>query len=1218
MKKRIIKAFTLVELLVVIAIVAILSTVAIAGYSSFTVKAYISNDKTKAELINRHLKIYQMDNEINDENDLKIVIDEMYGKDAYEALTPESAEYGYHYWYNTETGVVSLAKTEELNVVTTQNLIREKARTLKFDTKNSFRSSVVPGYLLLDRGGSALANAITKIDSIATAEDYEYIIDNVNKVKKNEYDKKVAVVLENKLTSTAIISNDGTFRYSDVENVTNIYYTHDVTSISATLYEYDGENIIKSYLSNSNNEYVVSASSITLPETITNVESYALYINVGNLDVVPTLNTSLTEDELLNVFKANATNAAITITNDANEFNSYQFNNGVLVNITTGETIGTPSYSNPVKDGDFTIECQEDGNGKVKMIDKLYVSYEQEIFNLDAVFTNNQVSSTEVLWTSSNPELVSIDLEGKATIESLPLVGEDYEVTLRATSIAGEDYEEITVFIVRPVSGNITLGETHTLLVNNTTIDNTIDITYNGEISEFNFTDLYLTYNINDVVSCDSDYTITTSGDLFQVNGNSTNGYSLKLNEYDGTQELTIKVGNYLEKTFIVTVVDNSESPFELVFENTDKYMYRLGNANAVSLSSLFKLSDGKNINNRDVKLSIYDASKTSGDNILSNIAISGEGFTATYDNELTGTNWDESTIKFGGSGVAIIEIGVGTLSTRLAVEVIDGKNVASQNDFTNSTNNVLLNDINNAGHLEFANVTIYGNGFALNAQTFTSTAQISLITLSSANLDNLIINGPVYPEVVFASDASSGYYVVGVQTYGDCTISNSYISGFRSTIKTQNGHLVVDNSTLVGGVYANMEIVGADLITLTNVTTVQSTTKVTVGSDLDKTVLGAGIVFASSATSNTSLEINGYLNQYNWVNESDSSNLPSDFATVFKSVFTDSKYSSFIHTVDGIKYFNAGFVFDGERTNVGTDNRTNKSKVPYSSIIASALLYTGTIYTYDNSLGSVSASNMIFNGYSATTQNIIKPKFNFTNVGIVPEEADETYYYYDGIIHIGIPLNNSYSISALEGVSVKKYNKDYSINVSCTGGTLSNDVITFSSKGNYVLTYSVTDNVFFDLNGNIVNKSIDYKYTIEVEVGITTIPNAVINTNTSNNVIYGRTGYFWDYDYYLCVPLLEGISITDYNEDGAFNVSISATSLPSGMSVSGSGNYMTTGNLSVYNNTLYLCSEKVADNKGNYSITITYSYVGGNGTTVTTIKIFTFTSSTSHKSWWG
>ena len=60
MKKKMKKAFTLVELLVVIAILAILSTVAIVGYNSFTEKAKISNDQSLVRQLNTVYKLMKL------------------------------------------------------------------------------------------------------------------------------------------------------------------------------------------------------------------------------------------------------------------------------------------------------------------------------------------------------------------------------------------------------------------------------------------------------------------------------------------------------------------------------------------------------------------------------------------------------------------------------------------------------------------------------------------------------------------------------------------------------------------------------------------------------------------------------------------------------------------------------------------------------------------------------------------------------------------------------------------------------------------------------------------------------------------------------------------------------------------------------------------------------------------------------------------------------
>lgn len=73
MKRK--KAFTLVELLIVIAILAILSTVSIIGYSSFTYKAKESNDIATLKQMNTVLDAGKMISDVDDEYDtLKLLV----------------------------------------------------------------------------------------------------------------------------------------------------------------------------------------------------------------------------------------------------------------------------------------------------------------------------------------------------------------------------------------------------------------------------------------------------------------------------------------------------------------------------------------------------------------------------------------------------------------------------------------------------------------------------------------------------------------------------------------------------------------------------------------------------------------------------------------------------------------------------------------------------------------------------------------------------------------------------------------------------------------------------------------------------------------------------------------------------------------------------------------------------------------------------------------
>ena len=108
------------------------------------------------------------------------------------------------------------------------------------------------------------------------------------------------------------------------------------------------------------------------------------------------------------------------------------------------------------------------------------------------------------------------------------------------------------------------------------------------------------------------------------------------------------------------------------------------------------------------------------------------------------------------------------------------------------------------------------------------------------------------------------------------------------------------------------------------------------------------------------------------------------------------------------------------------------------------------------------------------------------------------------------------------------------------------------------------------------------------------------------------------DPDYKFCLPILEGLTIKDYTIDGEYNLDITSTSLPDGLSISASGDSAFNGSESfkLYNGKLYYCSGGEINNKGTDSIVVTYKYIGENNQTVTEKRTFTFTSSTSHVEW--
>ena len=224
------------------------------------------------------------------------------------------------------------------------------------------------------------------------------------------------------------------------------------------------------------------------------------------------------------------------------------------------------------------------------------------------------------------------------------------------------------------------------------------------------------------------------------------------------------------------------------------------------------------------------------------------------------------------------------------------------------------------------------------------------LISLNGATVDNIYLDGPVYAEMQYdmyyttgrdgndkrtlASYADSPFFVSGIKTEGASNINNSYVSGFRSPVSARGGdsaHLYIDNSTIRGGNYCNIDLMDGDL-TMSNVITVQDQNgqKATVDKDgnaitsTDISVAGAGIMLGTNAI-NSKIYINNYFYQYNWIargNEAimpviDGMNVSEIFGMIFDGIqvviqLKLTRLLQHTHLISGSneQYVNAGIIF--------------------------------------------------------------------------------------------------------------------------------------------------------------------------------------------------------------------------------------------------------------------------------------------------------------------
>jgi len=204
------------------------------------------------------------------------------------------------------------------------------------------------------------------------------------------------------------------------------------------------------------------------------------------------------------------------------------------------------------------------------------------------------------------------------------------------------------------------------------------------------------------------------------------------------------------------------------------------------------------------------------------------------------------------------------------------------------------------------------------------------MIKLDGGTIDNIYINGPVYPTLQYhkvvneyngKNVANTPYYVSGIKASAGSNILNSYVFGFRQAVEVNaaGGSVAFDNSTIEGGSYANIHWIDGNM-SFNDVTTVQNSTGYTATVNGSNKVVGMGVAMDADALDNK-VTITGYLNQYNWVSKEsgdllpviDGINLGEIFDYVFDGILGRKMGSVyfFVHeATDGKEYVNAGFVF--------------------------------------------------------------------------------------------------------------------------------------------------------------------------------------------------------------------------------------------------------------------------------------------------------------------
>ncbi len=1240
------KAFTLVELVIVIAVISILAAVLIPTFSGIIRSANKSADEQILASINLGLA---MADKIENEDDLKKAINETFSEGTYEKLAPKSAQYGYYYWYDVETNTVVLKTYSEIEALHNERASASSSNAkkrgavamaatvaknegFKDSEKSNFRM-FFDNFFILDKGGSVVAEAFEALNTGAA--DLVEKVTALETIKTSSDNKELADALLDKLNKIALVSNDMTY-VRNADSVESIYFVPGITTIPT----FTGG----SYIAKAEN----IKGNIVIPATVTTVQENALNFDISGVKLQTSYESA---DKIAEVFQANSTNATILSAADL----EYTIDGGTLVDPDGNEE--DLAYGNPV--ASFEIVTPDDTSDYKSVLNNIYVAYNYtgtiQLGVGSFVGVNaGAVSSEAVTWNSDNEHVVVDKNNGTLSINGLPEL-EECTATITATAVAGGATASVQINIIRVAGYSVKLNET--ILSQTTAYEAEYKI---GTPKSYTVT-VTPTYNIDDVeIKPDFSVAVTTSGDEFTYNNgtlsmvldsNNNPVFSIKEGETARTLKTTLTVAVPGEtRTYDIVFTDKSESPLEVTLPNVNDYLYFIGNNNAIKLSSLFKVKEGHSLSG-EVTVEVIDVINSGEDDSALDISLS----------SATGL---EKTITLPTTFEGPVEIRVTAhgMTTSLYANVVDATNVTTYSELKNQ-NSVLLSDITMSNNSSYylSNATLYGNGFTFDVRdgAYSGSGYVTsnyLIGLSNANIDNIKIEGKVYTS--YGVTSSADYNRAVVFTTGNCRITNSYISNCATPVRVSGGETLIENSTLKGGAYANLDIRNGN-VTVRNLTTINQVS-LNDKADNDSVVIGLGIViYYEQVLKTTTLTIEGTFTQYNYISKSQADSFADERADIFIGAAFGDDYSKYQFTdASGDEWLHVGIVsmssnFGKENINGGED----LNKYNYVSFAASKAGYEGYIWDV---IPTADAIAYVPDEWKPTKQALVAPKYSFE---YPKKEGDKNYLakvendycnYDDGKIYISMDEGDTFEFDpAILTVTKNGYTLSYS--VAMNGTDYTGKKITFDTSGDYTIVYTYTDGYNYDFNGEVIGKSEEtYTKTVFISVSVVkpeaksaiftfgsenipsktltvgnktyvmpdvsstsntigsvmedgeTIYCPIINCNASNGKTSQTSGTTW----YMLFPVFKDvITITDYANGGtgsAITYDASATTLPAGLAAvnpdttfqyAAASTAPTTP--SVYSNVLCYTSPAMEGvNRDSYTINARYTYTDNKGTT--------------------
>lgn len=654
MKRTRKSAFTIVELVIVIAVIAILSAVLIPTFGNVIKDATIAADNIEMQALNTELQMYLENETIDSEAELMEVL-----KDSglEKRLVTKSMAYGYYYWFHMPTqsfviGTISEIEAEEPTALVQSDAQLMSAVTIadegpKYANIYTFREFFGNGYYFVSRTNGddfGLSDAISFIDDLGDAKDYETLIKYFEYAMKNDADTSAVKIVFDKVKDTTIRTSYGAFFYGG-DSVYEYVSPKAVRFVGKSYNYVDGavETLVKTPVPTSGNY-------LYIPSNVKYIFSQGLFYQEAGMNVLLPSQAAIVE-----LFCKSSSNIDLTIIAAETGVEYYVKTSNLYYKSNDNRVLG---LSDPgLEFSDFYIGYDAVNDGLVTRvaeegkIPKIYVTYGSGTLQLNAVEPNTEEVSYNVYnWKVESSSKNTANFVGVSYSDSkilnkntglLDLSYLDYKTLengynvceLLITAKAGSLTKQVKVVVIKPVSASITVGDDNDPVVLNGTTATGPNLDFTGSAASYK-----LSANVKYTVDPESgrhpfdgleqNFDLDTSeGKLVSLHYDG-NALSFKTNakgelvcskdrDGDPYYSLDISVCGVLKTTITGKIVDKSAAPVRFNYKKYNQAgcdPYKLGTVESIKLSDLFSLSlEAQEDATGSAKITIYVAAPVNG-----------------------------------------------------------------------------------------------------------------------------------------------------------------------------------------------------------------------------------------------------------------------------------------------------------------------------------------------------------------------------------------------------------------------------------------------------------------------------------------------------------------------------------------------------------------------------------------------------------------------------